>query len=162
MVEDGVVHVISGLISRYLVALDASSGELLWRYRIGSKRYSPEVADGMVYISSDSGINEKHLAALDSDTGNLLWKFHTPFPLLNRYVYSPTVEKGVVYFASEDSHLYALEAASGEVLWRVPAGGLGELESSPPIVKDGVIYINTKRSLFASFRSRDWRKTVAF
>ena len=120
-----------------------------WRAR----RFYRTVADGVVYVSSVSGVNEKHLAALDAGTGELLWKFNTPFPLLNRYVYSPMVEEDVVYFSSEDNHLYALDASSGEVLWRVPGGGLGELESSPPTVKDGAVYINTNRSYLQAFEA---------
>ena len=120
---------------------------------MGDKTFSPVIADGVVYVSSVSGINEKHLAALDAGTGKLLWKYSTPFPLLNRYVYSPKVEKGVVYFGSEDSHLYALDASTGELLWRAAAGGFGELESWPPTVKDGVVYINTRRSILLAFEA---------
>ena len=163
IVEDDVVYLVLGSFNQALVALDATSGKLLWRHEMRGEAYSPAVADGVVYISSVSGINEKHLAALNARTGKLLWKFNTPFPLLNRYVYSPTVEKGVVYFGSEDNHLYALDASSGEVLWRVSSGGFGEFESSPPTVKDGVIYINTKRSILLAFEAatgeRLWRSS---
>ena len=153
IVEDDVVYLVLGSFNQSLVALDATSGKLLWRHEMRGEAYSPAVADGVVYISSVSGINEKHLAALNARTGELLWKFNTPFPLLNRYVYSPTVEKGSVYFGSEDSHLYALDATTGELLWRVAAGGFGDFESSPPTVKDGVVYINTKRSILQAFEA---------
>ena len=153
IVEDGVVYIVLGSFNRSLVALDATSGKLLWRHEMRGKAYSPAVADGVVYVNSVSGINEKHLAALDARTGKLLWKYSTPFPLLNRYVYSPTVEKGSVYFGSEDSHLYALDATTGELLWRVASGGFGELESSPPTLKDGVVYINTRRSILLAFEA---------
>ena len=78
------------------------------------------VADGVVYFA-DGG-----LKASDAATGELLWHFQAP-----RHWYSsichffrspPTISGGVVYFGvalSEfENEYYALDAATGELLWR--------------------------------------------
>ena len=53
-VVDGVVYVGSG--DSYLYAVDAASGELLWRYETGDNvGSSPAVVDGVVYFGSDDG-----------------------------------------------------------------------------------------------------------
>ncbi len=54
------------------------------------------------------------------------------------YVYSsPAVSDGRVFFGSYDGNLYAVSAAQGSVLWRVPAGGP---ISGAAVVVDGVAY----------------------
>ena len=44
-----------GSNDRYVYALDASTGNLVWRYETGDQVYSssPEVADGVVYVGSN-------------------------------------------------------------------------------------------------------------
>ena len=48
---------------------------------------------------------------------------------------TPAVADGVVYVGSHDGILYALDAESGEELWRIAAGGQGA-----PAVAEGVVY----------------------
>src|SRR5204863_9646733 len=40
-----------------------------------------------------------------------------------RVVSSPAVQAGVVYFASYDSHFYALDAVSGQLKWKFATKG---------------------------------------
>ena len=50
---------------------------------------------------------------------------------------SPAIVGGVMYVGSEDGHLYALDATTGNILWRATTGGI--VWSSPAVVK-GVVY----------------------
>jgi len=51
-VANGVVYFPAG--DGNLIALNASTGALLWSYTIGSES-SPAVVNGMVYVGSDDG-----------------------------------------------------------------------------------------------------------
>ncbi len=66
----------------------------------------------------------------------LKWKFKT-----GDVVYSsPAVVDGVVYFGSDDNHLYAIDIKTGEEKWKFETGA--EVWSSPAVV-DGVVYFGS-------------------
>jgi eukaryotic-like serine/threonine-protein kinase len=54
---------------------------------------------------------------------------------------TPVVENGVLYVGTHDSNLYALEAETGEFLWKYPTGGaiVGR-----PVASDGQIYFGSE------------------
>ena len=54
---------------------------------------------------------------------------------------SPAVVDGVVYVGSDDDHVYALDAASGQLRWRYQTGN--DMDSSPAVV-DGVVYVGSE------------------
>lgn len=66
----------------------------------------------------------------------IAWTFQTEGEVWS----SPTVVDGVVYFGSDDSKLYALDAVSGEKQWEFSAGDM--IRSHPAIV-DGVVYFSS-------------------
>ena len=66
----------------------------------------------------------------------LKWKFKTG----NSIWSSPAVSDGVVYFGSEDTHLYAVDATTGEEKWKFKTGNW--VYSSPAVV-DGVVYFGS-------------------
>ena len=62
-----------------------------------------------------------------------LWRFSTG----GSVVPAPTVSGGVVYAGSDDTHVYALDASTGELLWSFATGGAVR---SSPTVSAGVVY----------------------
>ena len=118
VIADGRVFV--GTTDGQLEARDLETGEQLWVYDVGDQlRGSPAVADGTVVIGGgiDGG-----LVALDAETGEVTWQVATPGQLT---VYTqPTVIDGVVYAntgpSAVDDSVYAVDLASGEVLWSTP------------------------------------------
>lgn len=151
VVSDGIVYVVSScenckvvwgkvhITSGDLSALDASTGELLWRYDNGVPQNTswPVVSDGRVYIKSSGG----RVIALDGMTGTVLWQYKASAGLfLDPAIDEPIVSRGVVYFRG-NSGLYALDAVTGRLLWRykvedVEDGG----SSSELVVSRGVVY----------------------
>ena len=129
-VADGVVYIGIGGWDDGLHALDAVTGELLWKYEIASSvTSSPTVADGVVYFGS----YDQNLYAVEAGTGNLLWKHKT-----SDAVYStPAIANGVVYFGSNDTHLYAVDAGTGDLRWRYETEG--SVRSSPTVA-NGIVY----------------------
>jgi quinohemoprotein ethanol dehydrogenase len=96
-----------------------------WSYDIDSEHgleATPIVVDGVMYASGPTGT----VYALDAASGRELWTFtptvDTGFMrkaccgIVNRGV---AVWKGLVFVASLDGYLYALDAASGQVSWSV-------------------------------------------
>ncbi|MGH7094660.1 MAG: PQQ-binding-like beta-propeller repeat protein [Stellaceae bacterium] len=96
-----------------------------WGFDTGTERgleATPIVVDGVMYTSGVAG----RAYALDAATGKLLWRFE---PRINPRVYRSVccdnvnrgvaVWKGRVYVAALDGVLYALDAASGKVVWSV-------------------------------------------
>lgn len=149
VVSDGIVYVVSSCedckvawdgdvyTTGDVSALDASTGELLWRYERGARDDTswPVVSDGRVYLSSTGG----GVTALDGITGTILWEYTAANAglFLAPSIDEPIVSGGVVYF-SGNSGLYALNATTGRLLWRykVEDGG----SSSELVVSHGVVY----------------------
>jgi hypothetical protein len=53
---------------------------------------------------------------------------------------SPAVANGVVYFGSDDHHVYALNASTGSKLWRFTTSNK---VGSSPAVANGVVYVGS-------------------
>ena len=149
VVSDGIVYVVSSCQDCEVVwgklhgtrgdlsALDASTGELLWRYDNGVAQNTswPVVSDGRVYIKSSGG----RVTALDGMTGTVLWEYKARNYLVGGEpsIDDPIVSGGLVYLR-ENSGLSALDAITGRLLWRyeVEDGG----SSSELVVSRGVVY----------------------
>ncbi|HEY1951341.1 MAG TPA: PQQ-binding-like beta-propeller repeat protein, partial [Gemmatimonadaceae bacterium] len=59
------------------------------------------------------------LTSYDAENGAVRWKFQTPRPILAGV--TPTAG-GVVFTADLGGQLYALDATTGQVLWRTDTG----------------------------------------
>ena len=53
---------------------------------------------------------------------------------------SPAVVDGTLYVGSTDHHVYALDAATGETVWRTATG---DWVMSSPRAVDGVVYVGS-------------------
>ena len=73
-----------------------------------------------------------------NEPGNLLWSYQYKGAAMCS---SATVIAGVAYVGSADDYIYALDAPSGEVRWRIQTGN--EV-CSTPAVADGVVYVGSR------------------
>lgn len=80
--------------------------------------FHPVASRGKVYFGSSS---DCRVYALDLGSGQVLWQFATDAPVR----VAPVVHRDHVYAASDDGHLYCLEADSGRLSWRVFGGPAG-------------------------------------
>ncbi|GEN99223.1 alcohol dehydrogenase [Novosphingobium sediminis] len=104
---------------------DTNAGQLgfAWAYDMGTERgqeATPLVIDGVMYTSGVWGI----VYALNAATGEVLWTFHPGIdPASARNACCDTVNRGVavrdgvVFVASEDGRLHALDAKTGAEKW---------------------------------------------
>ena len=135
-VEEGVVYYGNNV---NLLAVDADTGDLIWRTEVYVGGSSFGVGDGVLYFRSLGD----YLYAVDAVSGELLWRYETGDSVHS----SPAVVDGVVYVGSGDSYLYAVDAVSGELRWRYETGD--SVHSSPAVV-DGVVYVGSwDRYLYA-------------
>ena len=151
LVANGVVYFeadLWGSPDSHLYAIDAANGELLWKYKVeDSLRLfsTPVVANGIVSFISGA------LITLDSKTSELMWNIEA----LDETFTDQTAVDDVVYVGSnyheskstcrgvdcdrrtDRGRLYALDAATGEVIWRY---GTQEDSVWGSTVADDVVY----------------------
>ncbi len=110
-------------------ATDAATGSLLWKTRTGCS-FSRSVTVGQGLLVAGFGFD---VDAFSPSTGGLLWSFPTGGSIES----PPAVSGGMVFVASDDGNLYAVNASTGLQVWEnpLPAG------SSSPAVAKGVVYI---------------------
>jgi alcohol dehydrogenase (cytochrome c) len=123
-----------------------------WKFHTGSGdenfQVTPLVIDGIMYLTNQ----RNEIFALQAETGKILWRytyFHIEFsPQRPGRLWGHAQHRGVavaagkVFLATQDAHLVALDARSGEVLWQTQAGDANEghgFTSPPLIVKDKAI-----------------------
>jgi quinohemoprotein ethanol dehydrogenase len=100
---------------------------LAWAADLGTRRVleaTPIVIDGVMYTSGVAG----RAYALDAATGRMLWRFEPPVDMqVNRTVCCDMANRGVavargkVFVSALDGWLYALDARTGEVVWKTDA-----------------------------------------
>jgi outer membrane protein assembly factor BamB/subtilisin family serine protease len=115
-----------------LSAYVADTGDLLWSVNLyhSSTSSSPTAKDGRVFLVSNGT-----LYAEDGESGSLLW---------SRSVggdnSSPAVVDGVVYMSGGGPKDYALDAATGELLWvRDGCGGCSSGGGQTSVVGEGLL-----------------------
>ncbi|MGA2350904.1 MAG: PQQ-binding-like beta-propeller repeat protein [Terracidiphilus sp.] len=153
VVANGIVYV--GSNDHFLHAIDAGNGREVWKFQTEANvNSSPAVANGAVYFLSLDG----SAYSLDAHTGKQLWRFKTGGEsrlnmagiygiapsrevvpdVWDFFLSSPAVDGGTVYFGSGDHNIYALDALTGSLLWKVQAG---DVVHSSPAIANGVLYI---------------------
>ncbi len=147
---DGTLYFGSG--DGHVYAVDPKSGRTRWRFATGGRvRSSPAVAEGRIYTGSADGT----LYALDAKSGRELWRFDTEGHTLEsaRFGFdrrtiqaSPAVADGRVYIGSRDGFLYAVDAASGRLAWRVDHS-MSWVNTSPAVAA-GVVYAGSSDERF--------------
>jgi uncharacterized protein YjbI with pentapeptide repeats/outer membrane protein assembly factor BamB len=121
----------------YLYALDATSGANLWSYPIPSNTEIGSIAasGGTVYVTLDSASTHE-LTAISTSTHAQEWSFKAAAA-----VNAPAIAGNVVYAVAQGGILYALNAATGALLWSKQLhDGTGERDTHGVSVADGVAY----------------------
>lgn len=110
--DNDVVYV--GGLDKMIHAIDFQTGERKWVFEAEAGFYTnPLVVDGMLYAGNRDG-NFYAVQTNGNQEGKLIWKFETGAPIL----YSAAYKDDVVYFASNDMHAYALNAQTGDLVWK--------------------------------------------
>lgn len=138
---------------------------LSWIRNVGANLYmsSPLVVNGNVFVASvDENLEGKGaIISLEGTTGAIRWKY----PVRNSIKNSMTANNGTIYAQDAEGYLYAVDAASGSLVWE------RKLDNNPlpalieGIVSDhGIVYAGTGKSLCALdgksgailWQNKDW------
>ncbi len=131
-----------------LFCVDAASGEVLWKHQYpcekapkyfqGGSRGTPSISEGVLYLNSHQG----DFYALDAENGKILWTKNLQKDFGGRrpdwgFSGSPLCVSDKVIFetGSEKGSLVALDAKSGNLVWR---SGSDEAGYSSPMLRNGV------------------------
>jgi len=144
-------------------ALDGQSGQPRWTAYTGAGpiKYPPAIWNDRAYVGGGDG----WVYALEAATGRQLWRFRAAPAERMIPVYGSLastwpvgsgvlVDEGVVYAASgisnfDGTHVYALDAASGQIRWQNHTSGNGGSElpeggvsvQGPLLLHDGAVYM---------------------
>jgi outer membrane protein assembly factor BamB len=145
--DDGVLH-----------AINKYTGKDMWSRRLGALSAStPAVGGNTVYVtilSRASGMQAGRVVALNAATGHIRWSRDLP----SRAESSPLLDKGTVFFGSQNGTVYALGARTGKVLWTYHAGGA--VKASPSL-SNGVLYFGDYSGELQAVRERDGHRVWA-
>lgn len=135
-----------GTASGELVALDAKSGEILWRFDTGRAIVASPIVmtpknggPASVYFASRNG----KIYALDPQTGNQQWAYDTG----NLIDASPYYADGKLFTADYKGKCYALDAVTGSLLWQYTVDG--PVVVSPVALGKAVYFSSTVGALYA-------------
>lgn len=149
---------------------ELASGKEVWSFFTNAPvRLAPMIADGKVYVGSDDG----YAYCLDAASGKVVWKLragpHDERILARGRMVSRwpvrtgvLVDEGVAYFGAgvfphEKVYLYAVEAATGKVIWKndaISEKDAGRNDLSPQgylLATKDILFVPSGRSMAASF-----------
>ena len=131
-------HCVNPCVTGRLVCVDANDGHVLWSFgtapegSLGGAVWSSAAVDAgrrMIYVGTGNyctgtDLHSSAIIALNADTGALLWRFkRLPAGDLNNLDFgaSPVLfdisGQPAVAVPSKDGHCYALNRATGELIW---------------------------------------------
>ena len=94
----------------FVVAMNARTGRILWRFPGPSSESSPLLIGKTLYF----GAWDHRLYALDVRTRKVRWTFKASGELNS----APAYANGTIYIGSDDGRLYAVSARTGRLRWR--------------------------------------------
>ncbi len=154
----------------YAIALDAASGEEIWRAELpGPMRAAPTVNQGLVFVVTI----DNQVFALDENTGERLWS-HVGVAEIASILggTSPAVAEGVIILPYSSGEIYALRAASGRELWRENLGAVDRFDALSsiadiaglPVISDNRVFVisHSGRMVALDVRSglRLWERNI--
>jgi outer membrane protein assembly factor BamB len=172
-----------------LHCLNLASGESEWAFFTGGPiRLAPTIADGRAYFGSDDG----YAYCVDAASGKLVWKYRAaPMDewflgrgeMVSRWAVRTGVliKDGLAYFGAgifphEDVYLYALDAKTGDVVWKrddISEADAGRDDLSPQgylLASEELLFVPSGRSMPATFeratgkllhkKTYSWRSTA--
>ncbi len=138
--EDGILRVI-----------DMQTGEEEWDFDLNANtNSSPIVNSNRLYIGTEEG-----LTAINVNSHEVIWDYDC-----GNVESTPFFYDDVVYFGSDDGHLYGLDKKDGDVAFDKKLDG--ELKSSPIVVDDSIYIGSTNGKLYCigTDEDKNWEFTT--
>ena len=120
-----------------IYALDPLTGLKNWEFGTSAPIYaSPLIYNERIYVGANGATYGDTLYKLNAQTGKVLGSFYqnlNPFHIIG----TPVADGKLIYLATTNGILYALDTANLSVIW---SAGMGALRTSP-VVHAGYVYI---------------------
>jgi polyvinyl alcohol dehydrogenase (cytochrome) len=127
-----------------MTAADVARLKLKWAFGLGegtAVRAQVAVARHRVFVANLTG----QLLSLDASTGCIQWTFAVGSPLRSGIVFGPADRSGkrtAVYFGDVKANAYAVDASTGQLLWKVHAADhAAAMITGAPQLHQGVLYV---------------------
>ncbi|HEY5197113.1 MAG TPA: PQQ-binding-like beta-propeller repeat protein, partial [Solirubrobacteraceae bacterium] len=137
-----------------LRAINAATGRVIWKQKLGTLAASSPAASGAsVYVTllTHGTSSAGRLVALRQSTGQIRWSRNLP----SRSESSPMLDRGELYFGSQDGTVYAVDAHNGVVNWTYHAPGA--VKASPTLV-NGLLYFGDYSGHVQAIRQADGKR----
>ncbi len=138
-----------GSYDKLLYSLDSQTLDQKWTSNLAGKRY---IAGPLVINTNIFAPNEDNSLYVLDQNGTLLWKYATD----NSLWATPTTDGKNIYLASMDHKVYAIDALSGNLVWKTDDLG-GTLTGGPTLGPNGVLYVGTFGSEMLALNAKDGR-----
>ena len=135
-----------------VVALDAGSGAVVWRQRLGAQASgAPLLSGGRIYLATDDG----SAWAIEAGSGRVAWTATGVDQPENRHMdggAAPVSAGSMVVFPFASGTLMAVERSTGTPVWTTYASGerlgrgyaISGAVTGDPVVSGGVLYAGTQ------------------
>lgn len=138
----------------WVYAMNARSGETVWKYRLGARplNTSPAVSGNYVYVThSEENTDTTTMGRVACIDGSGVGDISSSGRVWQEDGYdagycSPAVGKGHLYVIDNSANLFCLDANTGKRLWEHALGRVGK--GSPIVSADGVIYVGEQNGVF--------------
>lgn len=128
----------------YLYALEQDTGAIAWRVRLDSllTDATPALEGQVLFVAAHGSA----LEALNAHTGQAYWTVET-----SQKIQAPPLVVGSRVLVATQLALWALDAASGRVLWKFHHGAAGWPTTGSPAVSGNMVYagLGTSTQLWA-------------
>ncbi len=123
-----------------LTASSVPALKLKWAFNLGDvtlARSQPTIVGGRVFIATVSG----EVYSLDADTGCTYWGLKASGGIRSGVALGNANGVPAVYFGDSGATVYALNAETGELIWKVrPVDHFATTVTASPVVHDGLVY----------------------
>jgi outer membrane protein assembly factor BamB len=146
------------------VALDSTTGKILWKSPYGHCDATPAYADGKIFLNDvlpgDTSLQKiTVIAALDAQNGKPLWSYRAKTQGLwsiigsDEVAVAGTYAYGTYYQAAPlEDEFIAFDAQTGKIRWRFHTSGPAKMS---PVVQNGRVYVGDTAGLFYTLDARN-------
>ncbi len=162
--QGGVIFI--GASDHTFKALDIKTGKLKWQFNDveGTIVSKPLIVGTKIFFGSWG----RHLYALDIYTGSLIWKWNNGSAnrMFSPAMATPVYANGIVFIAAPDRVLTAINANTGETLWRNSEAKVRESIGISP--DSTLVYGKTMQDEIVAYKTTQtdeglaWRFNVGF
>jgi outer membrane protein assembly factor BamB len=152
-----------------VAALDRQDGKVMWTFPakgglpVNAVYGKPALLSDKVYVGDYAG----NVFALNRSTGTSIWMRAVKLPDQEKaspIVGGLAISGDTLLVASEDGHLYALDANDNAERWRFPKqGAMGKVWSTPSVSNGVVFFGSLDHTIFAvdlATGAEKWRRTT--